>query len=205
MFRLRTGISFIAVFVLTATVQAAPISFSLQDGTFGSGATMSGTVVIDTATGSLVSTDLIYTLGGSSVTFDRTFFAQGTIPALYNVYFPLTYGGVVDGPQNPLANPPAVDEYDLLLPTSSLVGYTGGSICTFLSDYCGGGIASEYFGRINFPGNDGMATGSLVPLTATPEPSEFALTLTGAALCAFIGLGQFRRRQTETTSPSSYS
>lgn len=201
MFRLRTGISLIAVFVLTATARATPVTFSLQDGTFGNGATMSGTVVIDTATGTMVSADLTYAEGGSSVSFDRTFFAQGTIPALYTVFFPLTYGGIVDGPGSSQTNPPTADEFDLLLPAASLVGYTGGPICTFTSYYCGGGIASEYYGRVNFlgnsgfgyPGNDGMNTGNLVPFTVTPEPSELVLTLTGAALYASIGLGRFRR------------
>jgi len=199
MFRLRTGISLIAAFVLTATARATPLTFSLENGTFGSGATMSGTVVIDTVSGSLVSADLTYTLGGSSVTFDRAFFAQGIIPALYNVYFPLTYGGVVDGPEDPLANPPVVDEFDLLLPVPSLVGYTGGSICTYSSYYCGGGVFSEYYGRVNFVGNDGMATGNLVPFTVTPEPSGFALTLTGTVLCAFMGFGRFRRVQADAS------
>ena len=191
MFRLGIGFLFVAVLLFVATAGATPITFFLEDGTFASGATMSGTVVIDTATGSFVSADLTYTLGGSSVTFDQAFYAQGTIPALYGLHFPVTYGGVVDGPGNPLASPPVVDEFDPFLPVASLVGYTGGPLCTYVSDYCGGGIGSTYYGRINFPGDDEMYTGSLV---STPEPSGFTLTFTGAALCAFVVLGRFRSK-----------
>jgi len=200
MFRFRTGISLIAASILTATASATPITFSLENGTFGSGATMSGTVVIDTTTGSTVSADLTYTLGGLSVTFDQAFFSQGFIPPLFGVLVPVTVAGVVDGPGSPSANPPVVDEFDLLLPAASLVGYTGGQVCAFpisTGDYCGGGIGSEYYGRVNFIGNDGMATGNLVPFTVTPEPSAFALTLTGTALCAFMGFARFRRMQTD--------
>jgi hypothetical protein len=212
MFRLRTGISLIAVFVLTATAHATPITFSLENGIFGSGATMSGTVVIDTATGSLVSADLTYTLGGSSVTFDRAFFGQTTLPALFGVPFPVTLAGVLDGPGSSSSNPPTADEFDLLLPVPSLVGYTGGPVCNSGIEFCGGQVFTEYYGRVNFvidhglsvPGNDALATGNLVPFTVTPEPSEFALTLTGTALCAFMGFGRFRRMQTETTAVRSF-
>jgi hypothetical protein len=208
MFRFKAGFSFLAVFLLAATAGATPVTFSLEDGTFASGATMSGTLVIDTATGSLVSADLTYTLGGSSVSFDRTFFGQGTIPALFGVFFPLTVAGVVDGPENPLANPPVVDEFDLILPAASLVGYAGGPLCTDGSVggvYCGGAVFSEYAGRVNFLGNDVMTNGNLVSFAATPEPPEFVLTLTGAALCAFIGFERFRRVQAGATKASSHS
>jgi len=208
MFRLRIGISLIAIVVLTVAARATPVTFSLQGGTFyNSGAKMTGTVVIDTTTGVLVSADLTYALGGSSVTFNQAFVGPFTIPPLYTVKFPLSGASVFDGPGDTPASP-VNDEFDLVLPVASLIGYSGGLICNAGDPpgiYCGGGIYSSYHGRVNFltdygigAGIDDMGTGELVPLAvATPEPSEFALTLTGTALCLCVALRRFRQAQTQ--------
>lgn len=217
MFQFGSWISLIVAMVgFTLTARATPITFSLQNGTYGSGAKMTGTVVIDTATGTMVSADLTYTLSGSSVTFNQNFSDQGIVPALYGVYYPLSYGDVVDGPGNPNATPPTADDLGLLLPVGSLVGYSGGDLCTDngpSGHYCGGGIFSEYYGRVNFvidhglsaPGDDALTTGSLVPLTATtPEPSAWMLTLTGIALCSVISWRGMRLTAIETTLRSQF-
>jgi len=200
--QVRLGIALLLALALTTTAHATPVTFSLQNGAFGSGAILTGTVVIDTATGSMVSADLTYTLGGSSVTFDRAFFVQFTTVGLrMGNFVPVIGAGVVDGPGDPNAQPPAVDEFDLLLPGSSLVGYSGGPVCAAsITLDCGGATYSEYYGRVNFvidhglpvPGWDVMTSGTLVPLAvATPEPSEFALTLTGMALCCSLVRGRW--------------
>jgi hypothetical protein len=197
MFRLRTGISFVAVLLLLAAIEANadPITFSLQDGVFASGATISGIVTIDTATGSFVSADLVYSeLGGSNLTFDQSFFSQATEEVLLNGNFvPVTFGAVADGPGNPFASPPEVDELDLFVPGGSLIGYTGGILCSD-SNFCGGGAGSTVDLRVGITANDDLVTGDLAPV---PEPSAFTLTFTGAVLCAFVVLGRFRRAQTQ--------
>jgi hypothetical protein len=198
MFRLRTGISFVAVMLFVATAGADPITFSLQDGVFASGATISGTVTIDTATGSFVSADLIYSeLGGSNLTFDQSFFSQATEEVLHNGNFvPVTFGAVADGPGNPFASPPEVDELDLFIPGGSLIGYTGGTLCSD-SNFCGGGAGSTVDLRVGITANDDLVTGDFAPV---PEPSTLALMFTGVILCAVVVLGRFRRAQTQVRS-----
>lgn len=206
MLRIKTVFAVIASFVFFSTARATPTTFTLQNGVYGSGATMTGTVLIDTTTGQMLSADLTYTLGGSSVTFNQAFRAQHPIAAVYGVYFPLTEGEIDDGP-----GPGTVDAFNLLIPAQTLVGYTGSLLCTG-SNYCGGGITSEYFGRANFvidhgysPGDDVLATGSLAPLAATPEPPALVLTCTGIAFCIMFTLGRFRRMQTEAMATLSES
>jgi hypothetical protein len=206
MFRLRAGISFVAVLLLlTATeANADPITFSLQNGVFASGAMISGTVTIDTATGSFVSADLIYSeLGGSNLTFDQSFFSQATEEVLRNGNFvPVTFGAVADGPGNPFGSPPEVDELDLFIPGGLLIGYTGGTLCSD-SIFCGGGAGSTLNLRVGITANDDLVTGDLAPV---PEPSGYTLTLFGGAvLCGFVVLERFRRVQVLVGRPSPKS
>src|SRR3954469_9903517 len=103
----------------TIVADASPVTFTLHNGTFASGATITGTTVIDTATGMFVSADLVYSLGGSSVTFNGAFGSTvvlfgGPYGLLYNV----SLAEVVEVPGG--LNVP--DIFEPLIP-ALLVGY----------------------------------------------------------------------------------
>ena len=110
--------------VAAPAMYAVPITFTAT-GALVDGATLSGNVVIDTAAGVVVSTNLNVSspISLSGLAWASAFGGQG--PSEFTLI--ATPGGINSG--NFVA---------LNLPTTTLVGYTGGSICV---NSCSGGAA----------------------------------------------------------------
>ncbi len=153
-------LSALAVFVSAASAAHADTikNFNLHSD-FNGGYVAQGTVTIDVTSG-IVETSHIVLSQGSTV--DATF----TTPDSYDE----TFGSSSFIAEFP--DPAQGYTYDLILPTASLVGYTGGSVCT-QSATCSG-----YPSGIQFSSGGGEAAidGSLSP---TPEPSSLLLLATG--------------------------
>jgi PEP-CTERM motif len=138
--------------------------------------TASGTLALNVTTGRWVSADVSYYYGGNPEDIVATFTTlDGYYPHSEFIYtFFLS-------DQN--SNAP----FSLALPVSSLVGYTGGSICSMESP-CADGVS--FTSAFAFPGSPStdpyVESGSLTlissvdpPSAVTPEPSTFALVGTG--------------------------
>lgn len=160
---LRTALLSLAALTVAAPASfAAPILFFANGTTPGS--TLSGTVTIDTATGIVQSLNL--TMSGLLSYTVSTVGGQGNqISVGTSPYYILGNGGG----NNVL----------LQLPVTTLVGYTGGVICT---------TAAPCSGVTSTANGTSFTSGSLA--TATPEPTGVALV--GGLL---VGLASLRRRR----------
>jgi PEP-CTERM motif len=156
--------------------------------TVGSGFTPTdaagGTVSLDVTTGKWVSADVSYYLGGNPADVVATFtMLDGSYP---HPDFTYTFF---------LSDQSSTAPFSLALPVSSLVDYTGGSICSMIAP-CSDGV--EYMSAFAFPKTDPyVESGSLTlissvdpPSAVTPEPSTFVLFGTGLLSIA----GVVRRR-----------
>jgi len=158
-----------ALWLFAPAMHASIITF-VATGVTQSGSTLSGDVVIDTTAGSVSSLSLTMSspLSFTANTFDS--FASGqasgylVIQADNGTTFPFV----------------ALD-----IPTATLVGYTGGSLCT-VGSTCPNGISFSEASTSNAT-TSGFVSGSL---TTAPEPAS--LVLVGSAL---LGLAAWRRRR----------
>jgi hypothetical protein len=146
--------------------------------------TAGGTVSLDVTTGKWVSADVSYYLGGNPADVVATFTTlDGYYPHSDFVY---TFF---------LSDQSSTAPFSLALPVSSLIDYTGGSICSETAP-CNDGF--NYMSAFAFPKTDPyVESGSLTlissvdpPSAVTPEPSTFALFGTGLLSLA----GVLRRR-----------
>ena len=149
---------------------AAPIAHAdtvfTVTGSFDNGAILSGTATINTSTGIVTAFDLSTT--GAFVSGPYTTVDPGQGPFFFNQYFV----------SSTLSN----SSIDLLFPPpGSLVGYTGGSLCSDI-------VACIFISALNTtttptPSSTfNLTSGSLTPQAATPEPSSLFLMLSGVGL-----------------------
>jgi hypothetical protein len=173
--RLLASAAVLAAFTFAAHADTVS-TFSLTDYTFQSGATATGTIVIDTTDGLVVSTDITY-LGVTTLLFNVSTGTGNVSAGLYS-----------NAPSSDGAGDVFADS--LHTPAAGFVGYVGGETCS-LTDECDGDVISAILFASST--SDVLETGSLTLDSApgqTPEPSTLALLSTG-----ILGLAGVTRRK----------
>ena len=159
-----------AVLVLIAsTAQAGPITFNAT-GILKNGSSLSGSIIMDTTLGTVQSLNLIFT-GTYSFTISSVVLAAANTGSQTGTF-------AIEG-KNATPYPFTFIE----LPVTTLVGYTGGSICS-QGTSCAGLVFSDAGAAAG--DTSSFSSGSL---TATPEPG--GIVLVGSAM---LGLFALRRR-----------
>jgi hypothetical protein len=146
--------------------------------------TAGGTLTLNITTGVWLSADVSYYLGGNPADVVATF-------TMFDGYYPHPNFAYTFF----LSDQSSTAPFSLALPVSSLVDYSGGSICSMVAP-CSDGF--NYMSGFAFPKIDPyVESGSLTlissvdpPSAVTPEPSTFALFGTGL----FSLAGAMRRR-----------
>jgi hypothetical protein len=169
------AVAFSGLAAVTATCYAATFDVS---GTFATG-TLGGTINIDAISGTVTSAD-VTVLGTSPV-------VNGPLTTIDNlVEYPssdhLLYIALSGGVSSPS------DVLVLFLPTSTLIGYPGGHICS--TTYSCSLTAQAYLQTGIVPQFQFLTSGSL---TATPLPAALPLFATGLSALGLLG---WRRKQT---------
>lgn len=166
-------------------------TFALDGFTFQSPATLTGTITIDVTTGIPTGINATYTAGSLTDEFTavRTTFLP---PFLFG--YP-TMGSI---------SVPANNFLQISFPTSTLVGYSGGPVCTYpagkncpivpIGDTEPMGWVLSEFSTLTMEIND-IQSGTLdpIPTTTTPEPSTFVLLGSGLIGTLFLN-GAFCRK-----------
>jgi hypothetical protein len=147
-------------------------SFTVS-GTFEDGATLSGTVTIDVMTGVATAVDLV--VGPpDSLTFT---FIQSQLADQASGTYTLFTGTAASGLPN----------LNIVLPTTTLVNYSGGFIASTTQPF--GGFFSDIFYSDTLQVN--LTQGTLT--APTPEPASLTLLAIGAA--GLAGFGWRKRRR----------
>ena len=149
--------------VLCPLAQASTIFTA--SGQFQSGATISGTITIDTVTGNALASDII--LGAPDA---------GSYLFIQTEYSPAVGVTILQLSTVAAGDPQAI----LAFPVNDFIGYTGGTMCA-VGGPCGG--VSNWTDGTHF---DSLASGTLT--AQTPEPSTAWLLAAGLALVAVARL-----------------
>jgi hypothetical protein len=194
-----------ALLAPASQTQADVISTFNASGAFVDGSYLSGTVTIDTTTGTTIATDLIANPPQNYV--------SGLYPLVFNSSAPTSTGlstGTYSSPGSSFTETRIENDQSgfvfeglsfdasmlLWLPTPTLMGYRGGTLIpafpTIPSE-----MPTEYLAGYPWP-NEGDAlydSGFLSPAGSfdTPEPATFVLLAAG--LLAIAGIGQYRWRR----------
>lgn len=149
--------------------RADTITTFLASGSFDSGSTLSGTLAVDTTTGSATAVDLVVS-APASLTFDSIQYQTANYAGTgtYDIQTGTAAGGL------PNLN---------FALASPLIGYTGGSLGSE-HDLANGLLTWIYYSSTH---QDRLVVGSLTPV---PEPASAALLSLGGLL----GLGLVRRK-----------
>ncbi|MGD0443114.1 MAG: PEP-CTERM sorting domain-containing protein [Edaphobacter sp.] len=141
---------------------------------FGTGS-LSGTLTIDTTTGVVTGSDILLNVPIPSLAAFETFVFESAPTSQEEVISNIFVIALNDG---------SIETFGLALPVSSLVGYTGGPVCSDTNPCISGGssTASPLLG--DYFSNPQSATLTLeTPVTTdpstVPEPSSLALMGTG--------------------------
>ena len=171
MSNVRSAAICFAVLCLFAPAMHAGIIAFAATGETQSGSTLSGDIFIDTTAGSISSLSLTMSIPLSFTVNTFDYFGSGQASG----YFVIRAD---NGTTFPFV--------DLDIPTATLVGYTGGSICT-VGSTCSNDITFSEASSTSNTTTSGFVSGSL---TAVPEPASLALV--GSAM---LGLAAWRRRR----------
>jgi hypothetical protein len=177
------------LFLSTLAAHADPTTTLNLNGTYvwnSQDYTTTGTVTFNPDTGTLLDANLSFGNweGGST-----TGFLSG-----FSLLNGATYPVDINEAWNLNLNQYEAPVIDLLLPVNSLVGYSGGSLCT-LANQCQG--ESSTFFALNQAGSFTDGTLSLPgTLSPTPEPSSVTLLVAGAlAMVGLIGVKRLSVRR----------
>lgn len=162
----------LATFTLVSSISLASradAAVFIADGLFQDGSTLSGTVTIDTVAGLFTAIDLVVGPPGNltfGVNIDQGSFGA---PFFYSVF---------------VQNVAATYDFNFAVPLDSIVGYTGGSLCSLETEpTC---LTSTFQNLITGEFGPDLVRGSL---SQVPEPATAAL-----AASVLVGLWAIRRR-----------
>ena len=165
-----------AILATSLIAHADTLSTFNLNATTVSGGSASGNVILDATTGAFTSADITVMTQGSQFLFNGAPVAN---PG---------YGTVWKDTLN--------NQFILSLPVSSLIGYTGGELCSVVL-HCGNfmvSLPSQFFASMTGPLNsDFVEAGTLNLASPVPTPEPSSLTLLAAGLLGALHLTRRRR------------